>query len=120
MTDRHATRRLLKIIVISIVLICLLGYTAYEIQKIISGPRITVLSPKNGVVISDPLVEISGVAENIKDISLNDRKIFIDEQGNFKEKLLLYPGYNIMSIKAEDRYKRKVEKKLEIILLEQD
>ena len=115
MTDRHATRRLLKIIVISIVLICLLGYTAYEIQKIISGPRITVLSPKNGVVISDPLVEISGVAENIKDISLNDRKIFIDEQGNFKEKLLLFYGYNVFVIKANDKFGKNTEKIIEVI-----
>jgi hypothetical protein len=115
MTDRHATRKILTIIIVSVVIISLLGYTAYEIQKIISGPRITVLSPKNGIIISDPLVEISGIAENIKDISLNDRKIFIDEQGNFKEKLLLFYGYNVFVIKASDKFGKNTEKMIEVV-----
>jgi hypothetical protein len=115
MTDRHATRKLLRTVVISIILICLLGYTAYEIQKVISGPKITILSPQNGVVISDPLVEISGIAQNIKDISLNDRKIFIDERGNFKEKLLLFYGYNAFVIKASDKFGKTTEKMIEVV-----
>ena len=115
MTDRHATRKLLKIICVSIILICFLGYTAYEIQKIIFGPRIEVLSPKNGSLISNSLTEITGIAKNIKDISMNDRKIFIDEQGNFKENLLLSYGYNAITIKASDKFGRNTEKIIEVI-----
>lgn len=115
MTDRHATRKLLKVIIISIILLCLFGYTAYEIQKIVFGPRIEILSPKNGSVISNSLTEITGIAKNIKDISLNDRKIFIDEQGNFKEELLLSYGYNTITIKADDKFGRSVEKIIEVI-----
>ena len=55
------------------------------------------------------------IAKNIKDISLNDRKIFIDEQGNFKEQLLLSYGYNVFKIKANDKFGRSVEKIVEII-----
>lgn len=115
MTDRHATRKLLKSIIISVVLLCLFGYTAYETQKIIFGPRIEVTSPKNGALISNSLTEISGIAQNIKDISLNDRKIFIDEQGNFREKILLSYGYNALVIKASDKFGRKTEKIIEVI-----
>ena len=115
MTDRNATRKLLKITAIFIVLICLFGYTTYEIQKIVFGPKIEVLSPKNGSLISNPLTEISGVAKNIKNISLNDRKIFIDEQGNFNEKLLLSYGYNAFTIKASDKFGRNTEKIIELI-----
>ena len=98
----------------------IIGYTYLKTKDYIAGPQVTIISPLNGSSVSNPLVEIVGITKNISSISLNDRPIFIDEKGSFKEKLLLYPGYNIMSIKAEDRYKRKVEKKLEIILLEQD
>ncbi len=115
MTDRHATKRLLKTLVISIILLFLLGYTTYEIQKVMFGPRIEVTSPVNGSLISNSFTEISGVAKNIKDISMNDRKIFIDEQGNFKEHILLSYGYNAITIKATDKFGRNTEKMVEVI-----
>ena len=115
MTDRHATRRFLEIALISIILLCLFGYTAYEIQRIVFGPRIDVTSPINGSLVSNSLTEITGVAKNINNISLNDRKIFIDEQGNFKEEVLLSYGYNAITIKASDKFGRNTEKIIEVI-----
>ncbi len=115
MTDRHATKKIIEISIICIVLLCLFGYVAYEIQKLIFGPRITILSPKNGASVSDSLVEVSGIAKNINDIGLDDRKIFIDEQGNFKEQVLLSYGYNVIDIKAMDKFGRNTEKIIEVI-----
>jgi len=115
MTDRHKTRRLLKIISISLFVLIFLGYALYEIQRIAFGPRITILSPQNGAVVSESFMEITGVAKNIKDITLNDRKIFISENGDFKEKILLSYGYNSLTLEASDKFGRWTEKTLEII-----
>lgn len=109
-------RRLLKILLFMIMALIVVGYAYLKTKDYIAGPQITITSPTSGSIISNPLVEIVGIAKNISFISLNDRPIFIDEKGGFKEKLLLYPGYNIMSIKAEDRYKRSIEKTIELIL----
>ncbi len=115
MTDRHSTRKLLKIIIISVIALFVVIYTGFEIQRVLFGPRITVLSPKNGVLVSDSLTEVVGIAKNIKEISLDDRKIFIDEQGNFKEQVLLSYGYNAIDIKATDKFGRNTEKIIEVI-----
>ncbi|MFA6340668.1 MAG: hypothetical protein WCX27_00290 [Candidatus Paceibacterota bacterium] len=115
MTDRHKTRKILKIVTITLLVLLLFGYTGYEIQKVMFGPRIEILSPKNGATVSDPLILISGVAKNIKEISLDDRKIFIDEAGNFKEEMLISHGYNVFSIKASDKFDRKIERIIEVI-----
>ena len=112
------SRRLPKILLFSAMILLVVGYAYLKTKDYIAGPQIIIISPLNGSSVSSPLIEIVGTAKNISFISLNDRPIFIDESGNFKEKLLLYSGYNIMSVKAEDRYKRKVEKNLEVILLE--
>jgi len=112
------SRRLPKILLFSAMILLVVGYAYLKTKDYIAGPQITITSPLNGSSVSNSLIEIVGTAKNISFISLNDRPIFIDESGNFKEKLLLYSGYNIMSVKAEDRYKRTVEKKLEVILLE--
>lgn len=89
-------------------------YSYYQSRKLIAGPEITIKSPQNGATVADPLVEITGIASNIKDISLDDRPIFIDEQGNFDEKLLMPPGYTIITFKAHDRFNHFTEKTLEL------
>lgn len=115
MTDRHKTRRYIKLLIAIILVVVFVGYTLYEIQKVVLGPRIEVLSPQNGSLVSNSFTEIVGTAKNITEINLNDRKIYIDEQGNFKEGLLLSYGYNALVIKASDKFGRKTEKVLEVI-----
>ncbi|MDO8572149.1 MAG: hypothetical protein Q7S11_00065 [bacterium] len=114
------SRRLLKILLFCAMALVVIGYTYLKTKDYIAGPQILITSPISGSSVSNSLIEVVGVAKNISFISLNDRPIFIDEQGNFKEKLLLYSGYNIISVKAEDRYKRSVEKTIELILTPQE
>ncbi len=115
MNDRHTTRKFLKIIIISVILLFFLGYTVYEMQRIVFGPKIEIISPQNGSLISNSLTEVLGIAKNIKEIYMNDRKIFVDEQGNFKEEMLLSYGYNVIAIKASDKFGRSTEKIIEVI-----
>ncbi|MDD4803973.1 MAG: hypothetical protein PHN69_02255 [Candidatus Pacebacteria bacterium] len=115
MTDRHKTRRYIKIITIAVIAIIFVSYTLYEIQKVVIGPQIEVLYPPNGTLVSNSFTEIYGIAKNTKEISLNDRNIYIDEQGNFKEELLLAYGYNVLVLKASDKFGRKTEEIVEVI-----
>ncbi len=106
----------IKIIIGSIFVLVILLYAYYQTKNLVSGPTIEITSPKNGDSFAEPLVEIIGVAKNSSRITLNDRPILIDESGNFKEKLLLSEGYNIIDFKAEDRFGEKINKALEVIL----
>jgi hypothetical protein len=115
MTDRHKTRKYFRVFIIFLVLLLLFGYTAYEIQKVAFGPRREIQTPVNGSTVSTSSLEISGIAMNIKDISMDDNPIFIDEKGNFTENTLLSPGYNTITFKADDKFGRSTEKVLEII-----
>ena len=91
-------------------------YFIFNFRIFIAGPSIVVTSPQNGQVVDKELIEITGKAQNTNFISLNDRPIFVDNQGNFKEFLLLSAGYNIIVIKAQDKFERKISKNIEIIL----
>lgn len=106
---------ILKILLIAFFVLIIVGYGLFQSQKIIKGPSIVVSSPTSGEVVHQSDVDIKGVAKNISSISLNDRPIFIDEQGVFSEKLMLYPGYNIIKLRAEDKFGSSVEKDLEIV-----
>src|SRR3989344_3005573 len=108
-------RRLARFGIIAIVLFGIIGYSLFEARFLIEGPIVTVTGPKEGEVATSSLIEITGKAQNISDISLNDRKIFIDEEGHFSEQLLLSYGYNILTLKAKNRFGRETKKVLEVV-----
>jgi hypothetical protein len=93
-------------------------YSGFQAQKIIVGPVIDIYTPENGATYNMALIEITGRAKNVSFINLNDRKIFTDTAGYFKEKLLLSPGYNILKLDARDKFGSYTEKRLELILKE--
>lgn len=95
------------------------SYAFYKTRDLVKGPTITIFTPQNGMTTTSSLIEMRGNMKNVSAVTLNDRKIFLDEAGNFKEKLLLSEGYNIITIKAEDRFKRTVEERLEIVFNKQ-
>ncbi len=95
-----------------------LGYGWFGARAFIAGPVIEIIAPLNGASTTESLVEIRGIAKNISDITLNDRKIFTDKQGVWSEQVLLHPGYNVIKMNARDRIGRKTEKTLELVLKE--
>ena len=105
----------IKTVVFVLLLIGILGYTYFQTQNLIMGPIIKINEPKNGVVINNSAIEVTGVTKNISGISLNGRQIFIDESGVFKEKLLLSSGYNIITLQAEDKFGRETKETLELV-----
>ena len=111
-------RSKLKIAMFSMFGMIILGYSLFQAQKLISGPIIDIYTPQNGTTYSQTLIEISGRAKNASYLNLNNRPIFTDKDGYFKEKLLLFPGYNIIKLDAQDKFKHYTEKKLELILKE--
>ncbi len=105
---------------IAILIALTIGIYAYiQSRQYLHGPEITITSPVNGSLVTENPVIIEGTAENIAFITLNDGAIFVDKKGVFSEKLLLLPGYNILTIKAEDRFGKKTQKTLELVYKKQ-
>lgn len=97
------------------VAILVVVYGIFQARNLINGPEIAIFTPANGSELTAALVNISGNAQNIASITLNGKSIKVNPKGDFSEPLLLTNGYNIISIKAEDRFKRTTEKQLQLI-----
>lgn len=104
-----------KIFFIAAFSIFIIGYFIFNFRIFIAGPSIVVTSPQNGEETDKDLIEVTGKAQNTNFITVNDRPIFVDNEGNFKEFLLLSAGYNIIVIKAQDKFERKISKNIEVI-----
>lgn len=112
---RRESRFLLKSFIFVSVCILVIGYALFQSRHFIEGPSLVILTPSNGATLKGPFVIIEGRATNISSITLNNRNILVDQKGGFKEQLLLSEGYNVITIKAEDKFKRTVLKRLELI-----
>lgn len=83
----------------------LLAYAAFQARFLIIGPQITLTSEPN-LQQNERRIFLEGTAYNISRLWLNDRQIFTDAQGNFREALILENGYTVSTLRAEDRYGR--------------
>lgn len=103
---------------ISVAIIILLGitaYTGYEFRNLALGPVIIIEAPENGAEVKTPVTNIRGRVKNITHISMNDRDISVDAQGEFEEKFVLSQGSNIIKLAGQDRFGRQKDVFIEVL-----
>jgi uncharacterized protein YfaP (DUF2135 family) len=113
-TQGKNCRLLIRPVVIIAVVLLVVGYSILKVKDITLGPEISLNSPTDGESLKTDLVMVEGKAERISQIFINGRKIFTDEEGNFNEPYLLASGYNLLEIMAQDKFGRKIEKKVQL------
>jgi hypothetical protein len=90
-------------------------YTFYHVKDTLAGPRLTLTSPAPDETVNINPVTVSGQAKRISLLFVNERPVLITEEGRFAEKLLLAPGYNIIKLRASDRFGRTEEQEIALV-----
>lgn len=93
----------------------ILGYAASKSINLIEGPIVRLDTPGNGETLRTPFLLISGNAKNIAFLSLNDRQIFVNDSGDILDRLLLHEGYNVITLKATDKFGRESVIRREVV-----
>lgn len=101
------------IIFLSALFLLFFGYL--KTKNVFEGPFITIETPRNGEIATSSLITIKGIARNVAFLSLNDRQIYLNQNGILEEKLLLAEGYNILTLKARDKFGKTTENRLELV-----
>jgi len=113
--NRTKTLRFIRYGLIGLAAILIALYALSRSLNYIRGPQIEIFQPINGSTISTSTVTIIGRADRVNSLDLNGRTIFIDESGNFKETLLVFPGVNTITMTAHDQFDRSVQNTLELV-----
>lgn len=103
----------LTVTVLSVIIV--VGYGLARSYDLLAGPAIELESLANGDTTDQDFLLVRGQAKRIASLFLNGRQIFTDESGAFREPLLLFPGYNAISLKARDKFGREINKNIIII-----
>ena len=85
-------------------------YAFFQSKYLIFGVKIKDINIENQTSFTTNSFEIKGNAKHAVEVILNGREISIDKEGNFKESLALNEGYNIVTLKAKDKFGHQDEK----------
>src|SRR3989344_9462939 len=100
---RNREGRLWRLAFFSAAAIVIVLYAFSRTVNFLRGPFVIIEKPANNEYISNTNTMIGGRASYISALSLNGREIFTDEKGNFRERLPLLSGYNIITVRATDK-----------------
>ncbi len=90
-------------------------YGVYKTRLISTGVDLTVSGIENGQIYDEGTLEITGNAKRARHILISGREITINQNGDFTDFLILSPGYNIITISAEDRFGKITEEVFEVV-----
>lgn len=106
--NSYPFRTLLRYWFVAIAVLLMIFFVLFQARFLITGPRIVITDAPEGPQ-NERQIVIAGTAYNISRLWLNDRLIYTDKQGNFKEAIVLENGYTIATLRAQDRYGRTTE-----------
>lgn len=91
-------------------------YFLFSFQSFWRGPSLTIDFPEEGAGLDNSHVLVKGRAGGITKLELNGRPIYTDEKGNFEEELILASGLNIIELKADGRFGRKLSERRMVVV----
>ncbi len=95
----------------------IVGYGAFEARKLVEGPEIIITSPIDGSATSSVVVTVTGTAQNISFLTINDGPSYTDEQGKFVYRFAPPMGYTTLTVAATDRFGRRASKTISFNVL---
>jgi cytoskeletal protein RodZ len=93
----------------------ILIYIGWQVSILTAPPRLTVNSPKDNVNISSSSTTVDGTTDNGATVTINDVEIGTDQAGNFKEKISLQNGVNVIHIKSQNKLGKYTEQTKTIV-----
>src|SRR3989344_2356655 len=107
-------KKILQIIGLVIFFLLIIVYAFFRSRDLISGVKIKDVNIVDGAKITESIMKVTGNAKNAVNLTLNGREISIDGAGNFDETIALLLGYNVINIKAKDKFGYVDEKNYKI------
>ena len=93
----------------------ILVYAFFRSYDLIFGVKIKNVNIVDGAKVTNNILELKGNAKNATRLTLDGREISIDEGGNFDETVALLVGYNIVNLRAVDKFGHSDEKNYKLI-----
>ncbi len=99
-----------------IIILLIVGYLIYQLDFLISAPKLEVDYPAQDLTINRSLIEISGRSDQSAKLTVNGEQVYIEKDGTFRQEINLSPGVNTLKIEAVNRFGKKSEIMRQIVV----
>ena len=110
-------KKIIQITGLSVFFILIIIYALFVSRDLIFGVKIRNVSISDGRTVTDSVMKVTGTAKNAIKLILDGREISVDQAGNFNETIALLPGYNIINIRAQDKFGYVDEKNYKLMFV---
>jgi hypothetical protein len=77
--------------------------SARSFRVVTTPPVLEVFSPQEGEKIRDEFIKVKGRTDKGCTVSVNDKSVYVDKNGDFFAVVYLSPGNNVITIRSQDR-----------------
>jgi hypothetical protein len=109
-------RKLLKFVLIVVIFLAIFIFLAWRVEQIFRPPYLNIIEPADGLITNQREIRVYGQSLKEADIVINNKAIFVDNQGFFETKIDLQKGLNLIKISASKRYSRENVVNLRVLL----
>lgn len=94
----------LRNVFVFLIILAFFTYIGFQINGILTPPKLMVLSPIEGQAVSDLTILIQGETEKESRLTVNGKEIMINEKGQFESIIDLSEGLNTIIISATKKH----------------
>jgi len=98
-----------------VVIACFI-YLGGAVIKIITPPKLSIISPDDNIIINNKIINVIGITDAETQIIINDEIVLSDNQGNFSKIINLKEGINIIKVTAKKKYGRESTAERKILI----
>jgi hypothetical protein len=100
--------RIVRIVVGILIVLGVIAFFISQIRDLIAPPAITILSPKDGTVTTDPAITIEGRTEPEVSLLVNGTAVGVGDDGRFTDSMDLQEGLNVIRIVGTRKHSKEM------------
>lgn len=93
--------------IVALLLFIAIAYILSQVLGFASPPKLEVTAPAPNAAINVDSVDVEGATDSGAELAINNQPVPTDSDGNFKERVRLLPGTNILRISAKNQRGRE-------------
>jgi len=104
-----------NLIVFFIVMVCL-SYIGIKVDAIIRPPDLYLITPITDVLVNENSIEIRGMTEAGSRVEVNEKNVFVDEEGKFQTIVSLKEGINEVEVRSYKNHSKESVVKRRVVV----
>ncbi len=108
MTRGFTAKKILRWLGIVLLFVVIVGYAVFRSRDLLFGIQFTVNGLTDGMTVDSSILELKGDARHANEIRVDNQPIPLSEAGSWHDSLILMEGYNVVTIRATDKFGRTI------------